>query len=274
MYHGVCDAPSDALGPWKYTVSPSDFEEQIERLSDRYTVVSLNEAMDEVDGSEDLAVVTFDDGYRNNLTNAVPILERYGVPATVYVSTAFVNGEIPYEYVVADALLEKDSIDITLAGNEIREKLETPASRLRVFEKVKEVAKTSPEVRKEVSRKLSRDGTQVSMLDPDEIRELDTHPLTTVGAHGHQHLPLASVSESVVEQEIRECTAVLEDILGHGVSHFSYPYGSNDAGVRKRVREEGYKTAVTTEASYLKKQCLDRKRYELPRFDASVTGVR
>jgi len=273
MYHGVCESPSGSLGPWEYAVSPSDFEEQIEQLSDSYEVVSLDKAM-EADISEDLAVVTFDDGYKNNLTNAVPILERYDMPATFYISTSFVNGKLPYEYVVADAVLTENSIDITLDGNQIHEKLESTSSRLTAFQKVKRLAKTSPEVRRDIFRKLPSGEGELSMLEPDDIRELDSHPLMTVGAHGHRHLPLASVSESTMENEIDQCTAAIEEILGHTVSHFSYPYGSNNAEVRKKVREVGYETAVTTNASYIKKKRLDNQKYKLPRFDASVTGVR
>jgi len=234
-------------------------------------MVTLDDVMKETDSSEDLAVVTFDDGYKNNLTNAVPVLKKHDVPATIYVSTGFIDDDVPYEYAVADKLIKSNSISISLSEEDISEKVDTAPSQMKTFQKIRRLARESPKVRRKISEKFSSEDTRVSMLDSDEVRELDSNPLITIGAHGHRHLPLASVSESVLEQEIEECTAVLEDILNHDVSHFSYPYGSKNAEVRQVVREHGYETAVTTEASYIRTEDIHKKRYALPRFDASST---
>ena len=216
-----------------------------------------------------MAVITFDDGYRNNLTDALPVLERYEVPATVYVSTGFVDGGVPYEYPLARAVSEGDSIDVTVAGKGISHRLTSRSSRVKAFREVAGVVKDSPEARRELVEELSVDEVGVSMMDADEVREIDDHPLVTVGAHGHRHLPLASLSDSEIEREVEVCTSELEDILGHSVSHFSYPYGSNDARVRASVRNAGYDTGVTTTQSYIRRRKLANKRYAIPRIDGS-----
>ena len=91
MYHRVATLPSyDQL-----TVTPEHFEEQLRELSTNFRMVSLADAFAELKRgklSETLVVVTFDDGYLDNLTNAVPILRRYAIPATIFVTARFADG--------------------------------------------------------------------------------------------------------------------------------------------------------------------------------------
>lgn len=274
MYHGICESQPDSIGPWEYTISPSVFRKQIQYLSNEYEIVTLEDAVGRSNSDENLAVVTFDDGYRNNLTDALPVLEEYGVPATIYVSTSFVDGGVPYEYPLVRAISDRDLINVTLAEKSISYQLTSQSSRVEAFREIAGAVKDSPEARRELVEELSVEEVGVSMMDADEIREIDEHPLVTVGAHGHRHLPLASLSDSEIEREVETCTSELENILGHSVSHFSYPYGSNDARVRASVRNAGYDTGVTTTQSYIQRNEAAERPYQLPRFDASVAGVK
>jgi peptidoglycan/xylan/chitin deacetylase (PgdA/CDA1 family) len=91
MYHRVARLPAyDQL-----TVTPERFEEQIAALKSRWRVVSLADAVRELESGAPrvpTAVVTFDDGYRDNLINALPVLRRHGVPATIFVTARFSDG--------------------------------------------------------------------------------------------------------------------------------------------------------------------------------------
>jgi peptidoglycan/xylan/chitin deacetylase (PgdA/CDA1 family) len=91
MYHRVARLP----GYDQLTVTPERFEEQIATLSARWRVVTLAQAMTELESGAPrvpTAVVTFDDGYRDNLENALPVLRRYNVPATIFVTARFSDG--------------------------------------------------------------------------------------------------------------------------------------------------------------------------------------
>lgn len=274
MYHGICEYQSDRIGPWKYAVSPSEFEDQIRYLSKNYEITTPDGLLDEHDHGKSLAVITFDDGYKNNLTNAVPVLEEYEVPATIYISTGFIDGGVPYEFGLSSAIREKESIHISVSGKDLDYDLRSRSSERKAFQEIKQVAKKSPDAREELSEKLSTAGVSVSMLESEEIRELGEHPLVTVGAHGYRHLPLASLSDEILREEIDKCTTDLERILGHKASHFSYPYGSNDETVREVVQNAGYETAVATNPSYIGLQDIPQNKFRLPRFDASFAGVR
>jgi peptidoglycan/xylan/chitin deacetylase (PgdA/CDA1 family) len=91
MYHRVTRLPDyDQL-----TVTPERFEEQIAALKARWRVVSLAQAVSELEAGgppAPTAVVTFDDGYRDNLINALPVLRRHAVPATIFVTAGFSDG--------------------------------------------------------------------------------------------------------------------------------------------------------------------------------------
>ncbi len=93
MYHRICEVPSD---PWELCVSPKHFAEQLEYLNHHYQVLclhSLVKSLREGHLPKRAVVLTFDDGYADNLWNAKPLLERYEVPATVFVSTGYVDSD-------------------------------------------------------------------------------------------------------------------------------------------------------------------------------------
>jgi peptidoglycan/xylan/chitin deacetylase (PgdA/CDA1 family) len=104
---GACRAPIlyyhsvwRGTGQWGFRVSTEDFEWQIRHLTENYRVVSLDRLVECIRRGEAVngaAAVTFDDGYEDNYTNALPILEKYRCPATIFVVTGFVGGQIQLE---------------------------------------------------------------------------------------------------------------------------------------------------------------------------------
>lgn len=92
MYHSVSPASS------KYSVIPAEFRRQMDHLMKNYTIVSLNEIMEFVEGKRTLprksVAITFDDGYLDNYTNAYPYLRKYQLPATIFIATNYVQKEM------------------------------------------------------------------------------------------------------------------------------------------------------------------------------------
>jgi peptidoglycan/xylan/chitin deacetylase (PgdA/CDA1 family) len=96
IYHRVADLERD---PQLLAVSPANFENQVKMLSEEYRVVPLEDLLASLRRRRvpDRAVVlTFDDGYADNLTTAEPMLSAHGVPATVFVSSGYVNAQREY----------------------------------------------------------------------------------------------------------------------------------------------------------------------------------
>src|SRR5438045_3041258 len=96
MYHRVADVRHD---PWGLAVAPERFDEQIAYLKQDRTPMSMEEFVQRLRNKNlpaNAVAVTFDDGYRDNLVNAKPVLARYGVPATLFLATGFVDQDTPF----------------------------------------------------------------------------------------------------------------------------------------------------------------------------------
>jgi peptidoglycan/xylan/chitin deacetylase (PgdA/CDA1 family) len=119
MYHKVNDVEGNSV-----TVPVSQFEEQMAQLRELgYTPISLDRVIDHyVDGAPlpaGAVLITFDDGYRDNLANAVPILERYGYPAVLFVPIGYLGGRRPLPH--DEHLAVRGIVNPTLDWSELAE---------------------------------------------------------------------------------------------------------------------------------------------------------
>ncbi|MER3428827.1 MAG: hypothetical protein C4334_12170 [Pyrinomonas sp.] len=115
VYHRIGDSGGD---PWKLSVSPSHFKEHLEVLRRFYRTASLRQIISDLQRGRlkrQCVVITFDDGYRDNLIQAKPLLERYDVPATVFVISGFIgqSGEAWWDE-LEKLLLQPKSLPPTL----------------------------------------------------------------------------------------------------------------------------------------------------------------
>lgn len=199
------------------------------------------------------AVLTFDDGYRDNASRAVPILEKYAAPATIYVTTSFIErtGEAWWLGLV-EWLKRRERI--TVEGFGIH-------STATVAEKISARIKLSAWVQGDAGRldalgqAMKADGldsrplVDQQALTRDELRRLAKHPLITIGGHTTSHPWLASLSTEEACREIAENRSYLQDLTQQEVAHFAYPYGSPVACAEREatlVAEAGFRSAVTS----------------------------
>lgn len=282
MYHRVTDEAEQNWGPWQYAVTPATFESHVARVASRYNVVSIDDILAFVNGDrgtlpDSAAVLTFDDGYADTVTEALPVLERHAVPATVYVSTALLGStEGPFVFQLAKALNETDPTVAAVPdiGSDLPETL--PEDPRQAYEILRRPAKWAPvDTRNHIVETVAKDGSvpATPMLTEREVQSLATHDLVTVGAHAHEHVPLTSLSSVAMRENIKKSASCLADILGRRPVHFSYPYGSSNEQVRIAVSEAGFETSVTTTPRIVHASKLPDQRYSIPRLDAAVYGV-
>src|SRR5262249_42280820 len=93
MYHRIAELQFD---PWGLAVSPRHFAEHLEVLRKHGQPRPLTQAVKALQRQEEVEgrplVITFDDGYADNLYNAAPLLDRYDVPATLFLATGYIDG--------------------------------------------------------------------------------------------------------------------------------------------------------------------------------------
>lgn len=259
-YHRVLpDGPLiDQASPNRsLVVSVERFEEQMQHLAAKYRVVSLDRFVEHVSGSDQgfAVAVTFDDGYRDNFLYAYPILKRYGIPATIYIITRFLEGDTSmWWYELWEKILAKDVLAIEVRGQRREWRIGSLHAKLGCFEHVKvALLRSSREEYLELLRQISADTPPKQYLDAcltrGEIRHLDEGNLITIGAHTHQHFCLSGLSEADAREEMLRSKQLLEGYLSHPVHHLAYPYGQPEDASEREIRiaaECGFSSAVTT----------------------------
>ena len=254
MMHSVVERADGYLGePIRCTVSV--FERLLRYLRDQdINVLSIEASLARL-GDPDakpFAVLTFDDGYRDNLTHALPILERYAAPATVFVTTCMIERLSDLWWVgLVDWLKRQERISVDGFGARDVATIEAKiATRISLTTWIQ----GDLERLARLQAAMVADGVDVGALvdlealSHEELRRLAAHPLITIGGHTTHHPWLASLSTDEARREILENRRYLQELLQQEVAHFAYPYGSPVAcGEREAtlVAEAGFRSAVT-----------------------------
>jgi peptidoglycan/xylan/chitin deacetylase (PgdA/CDA1 family) len=272
IFHRVLAAPDPLIPSEPDAVR---FERIMRHISRSFSVIGLRDAVSRLaDRSlpSAAAAVTFDDGYADNLTVALPILRRYGVPATVFVATAFLDGGRMWNDDIIDAVrrVPGPTVDWSRFGLGIYDVGSTPA-RIRCYSDVLARLKYVEHApRAERARRIALDAgvPEVSdlMLTSEQLRLLRASGME-VGAHTHTHPILTSIGDDEARREIRDGKERLEALLGEPVSLFAYPNGVPGKDFSPRhvdmVRSAGYAAAVTTAAGAIGSA---GDRFMMPRF--------
>lgn len=254
-------------------VTTERFDQQMLYLSEKYRIISMDELSDHLAGYRDFAVaVTFDDGYKDNLTYALPVLKKYRVPATIFISTRFPEGNCQMWWYELEELCDShNSIVFTLKGKNYNFKMQDRTQKNRCFRKIHNLIQSLSENEQNDLMNLIRKGRKPKnykkyCLTWEEIQQLDRESLITIGAHTHSHVNMKQLTIEEVGKEILTSKLLLEGKLGHTIDHFAYPYGtSNEVGNREysAVVAYGFKTAVTNMYDSLKN---DSQIFCLPRY--------
>jgi peptidoglycan/xylan/chitin deacetylase (PgdA/CDA1 family) len=267
--HHVREPRPDRFQPNRLLEVTPRFLEGVLKLLRRsdIDVVSLDEMhrrMAEGDFVRRFVCLTFDDGYRDTLTQAYPILKRAGAPFTVYVPTGFPDRLGELWWLALEAVIAKNErIGLVVEGKNRTFDCGTVAEKRALYDDLYwwlRARPTEADLRAIVRDLAACYDVDIAALCADlcmdwqEIATLAADPLVTIGAHTVNHPMLAKLPERTVRSEMDMSRAVIEAALGTRPQHLSYPYGDpGSAGAREFAiaRELGFKTAVTTRPGVL-----------------------
>ena len=224
-------------------------------------------------------LVTFDDGYVNNFRLALPLLEKRGIPALFFISTAHLRtGGLfwPDRIIAPLQLHDLNSIDLTDFGLREYEFPRTGVARRwesidRLLTDMKSLGNTTDESVSNIlhyfdSRfmgSLSVISKQSRPMNPEELTEAGKSGFVTIGSHSHRHDILTYLDDADLESNLRESRRILEQLTGRPVIHISYPNGNTDARVREYSTKAGYRFGFLTEAGLVDQRC---RRLDVPRI--------
>lgn len=278
MYHRVATPRTD---PWALAVSPEHLSQQLEVLKSYGDVVPLSRLDAAMGPGRRRIALTFDDICQDNLVNALPILDRCEVPATMFaVSGAIGSGrdywwdalgrvfletaellrylslDLPSFPVIdlgEDRWLTADRAELLAGWDALLDP--PPCRRAKAYLRLSEFLKDRPPALIEdviaqllAWAGLEREGAADSRpVDEQGLRILADAGPVTIGGHTVTHRALDTAPAPEAEAEIIGCRTRLEDLLGREVREFAYPYGRHDPALTPlQVRAAGFSLACTT----------------------------
>lgn len=262
MYHRVVD--DLALDPFSLgmCVERGRFERQIRYLKSQFNVIAVGEVMRRLDAGEPLPdralSVTFDDGYLDNLTTALPILQALDVPFTVYVPTGGLDsGEMLWwdRAISAMACTELPGLDLGDVGlSEAHDYCSlTGLARGVTVDRVLDLL-WSLEYDRAIAAVVrieevlaARDTRRVAArrLNPEQVRELHRHGVD-IGAHSVNHPNLELANDDLARKEMADSRRYLENLLQQPVRGFAYPGGRMRPVTAKVAQDAGFDYAMST----------------------------
>lgn len=271
-YHRVLAQPDPLL---ETEPDVAAFHWQMALLADCFHVMPLHEALRALDEGRlppRTVCITFDDGYRSVHDLALPILRKFGLPATVFVTSGFVGADAGNMWndriIHAVQSLPQGSLDLSGLGLESYS-LDSLEARKQTALRLTEAGKYLPPMERDrlVERldRMSGMHHDALMLTPDMLTALQRSGVE-IGAHTISHPILTSLDDDSARAEIVNGKRQLEALVGKPVRLFAYPNGKvgqdYDARHVEMVRQAGFFAAFTTAVGAITR---DQDRFQLPR---------
>jgi peptidoglycan/xylan/chitin deacetylase (PgdA/CDA1 family) len=263
-YHRISSSPG-VLD--EVCVSPENFAEHLHELRKRTHPVRLSKLVQHLkDGSlpEKSIAITFDDGYADNLYSAKPLLEKYEIPATVFMCTGYMGKEFWWD--------ELERLVMSSQTELHRLHLQAEGKQFEWYKATGSAEEGKPALREEFCRALYhfllsldvedqnytmaviRSWSEVSSpgisapraMSEEELLRLVEGGLMELGAHTRHHPMLSQLSFERQKEEIQSSKRDLEALLTEKIAGFSYPNGRATVDVKRLVREMGFTYACTS----------------------------
>ncbi len=267
-YHYVEDPSPKFSGIFPCSVK--EFDRQIEFLSRNYRIVSVVDAWRaaQENSPEKVCAITFDDGLKDNHQNALPILKKYGVPATMFVITSVFEGRLPSAHKMHILLSRKSTEELVDFLNgfiaefypDLKEQYFIPKDRRLTDKRMHEspaaanLKETIIALPEDIRGRFLRHSFKVFGLNESKIagnlfmneKELAEMVAAGIelGSHSHSHYAMTDDNEGLHRRDVQLSKKIIQEIAGSAPRVFSYPHGRASDASAKVVREEGFVNGV------------------------------
>lgn len=230
LYHRVANL---AIDTWRLATKPHIFEEHIKFLKKHYPIIRFDDDWQEV--KRPSVVLTFDDGYADIFEYALPILEKYNVPATIFVSTELIDSRREFWWDDLERIIcvnpnippRIEWEGQTFATSTLKEQQATCFDLHTLMKNMSH--KNRYTALETLAKKLNASAVprvENRVMTSTELRRLSQSPCITIGAHTVTHSALSVEPIDLQMSELIDSKTILENITGQDVRTFSYPFGA------------------------------------------------
>lgn len=272
VFHDV----SPIWNPYTEPLNPDTFEKIILQLQRHYKIRPIEDLLriesSELKGS---CFITFDDGLRNFLEYAIPVLKKHKVPVAMFLPTQVIdNNSTIWNYKLADLINEHNGIilKIVLNGKKYSYPIKNQNEKVEAFNKLTELLKsvnydTIQNVINQISVKEKNTHTSFPLLKWSEIREIEKEGIANFYSHTHRHLFLPNQSEETIINELEESKDVLAKEIPSSKKFIAYPVGGFNNSVLT-ITSQYFNMGFAVGDQMLRLNRLRSKKYnfEIPRF--------
>ena len=266
VYHRVCPSTDS----YEYMAVPADiFERHVKFIKENFKVVSMAEGLSLLNGKREKGIyvsINFDDGYMDNYTHAFPVIRKYGLPATIFLTTDLIGQDHLFWWDEVFQII-RHSAEKSPGGKSadiLRDAFR--ASRINNFlmnKKESEIKDFVDKLKKQY--RISKKITPNQMLGWQEIKDMADSGIS-FGSHTKTHRNLCLMEDDEMRRELMDSKLELEERLGAKKVGFCYPFGIYDDRVKDIVRDLGFDYARTCKKGSNSK---DMDRFSLRSIDAS-----
>jgi peptidoglycan/xylan/chitin deacetylase (PgdA/CDA1 family) len=267
MYHRVLtdkELEENYIQPGMY-VHSGVFEMQMLFLKKQFQILSFEELLDlwqqkKWDNAKTYCVITFDDGWRDNYLYAYPILKKYNIPATIFLTTNLIGTNqwfwpdllgnlLQYFYCNDVSEKKKNAITLIWKGYSWTHNINNKSIGDRIDTIIAHCKELSDEQVNDIIKKMTtilglQSCPERVILTWEEVRDMSNDGIS-FGSHSCTHKILTNVSPGVAQREISDSFVQLRE---HGINDdliFCYPNGNFNQDIARRVENAGYKAAVS-----------------------------
>jgi len=244
------------------------FAWQLDHLRRAASPVGVDDVIQAAEGGAGLphraVLVTFDDGHRDVLEVAMPLLRERNMPAAAFVVGGLIGTETPHWWTEVKALVQAGGRSPAVAG-------------LSQGDAVRALKHVANDVRlgalDELRRTASRPAPAVRQLTGSELVRLESDGVA-IGNHSLTHPCLTTCDNETVQAEIRGGQEILSAAVGHEIDAFAYPDGGRDERVSRIVRETGHRAGFLFDHHLSARRPPDPLNISRLRVDADATPDR
>lgn len=259
-------------------VHQKNFEEQLIYLSKNYQCLSFNDFYQGIVAGnlpKNAVTLTFDDGYLDNLELALPLLEKYKIPAMIYITINNVETDrLLWWYELEMRIRANSFLSFDWEGGHYEFPLKTVQQKRMVYQTVNYISKNLSNEKQEellniLAEKMPKQlPCEVKGLSWDNLKQLASSEMISIGTHtlSHPNLRLCNVEQ--LHDELLIPRLKLEEFLGRKVDHTSFPFGDREHSMQREMdmaKDLGYLTACTTRIGHVQMEHKDNL-FALPRI--------